>query len=171
MRFKTAALRSKLRPTAFCLTQTAIFELPLSTILVAGWEYCGDRREVIRNNLSLLFFFCTHECSPSTSAAALPRFLESATDHLGKNAKPLSGSGNVLNGIVGCARSSMGIGILKNSVPKPGEGVAGVILRCPDQYVVSKGKSDWANNPACSRRLGKKALVGDECSCGAKCHC
>jgi hypothetical protein len=74
MRFKIAAFRNKLRPRDFCFAHTAILELPRSTILVAGCEYCGERREVMRNNLSRRFFFCMQECSPSMSPVARRRF-------------------------------------------------------------------------------------------------
>jgi hypothetical protein len=95
MRFKMAALRSRFRPIAFCFAQTAILELPLSTILVAGWENCGESRDVIKKSRSRLFFFHVHECSPSMSAAARHRFLDRGTDGRWGKVRAMTGCGGV----------------------------------------------------------------------------
>lgn len=91
MLFKIAPLRSKFLPSPFCLAHTAILELPLSTILEAGWENCGDSLDVMRNNRSRRFFFWMQECSPSISATARLRFLGLAGGGRGRNARPISG--------------------------------------------------------------------------------
>jgi hypothetical protein len=95
MRFKMAALRSRFRPIAFCFAHTAILELPLSTILVAGWENWGESRDVIKKSLSRLFFFHVHECSPSMSAAARHRFLDRGTDGRWGKVRAMVGCGGI----------------------------------------------------------------------------
>jgi hypothetical protein len=99
MPFKMAAFGSRFRPNAFCLAHTAILELPRSTMLDAGWENWGDSRDVMRNSRSRRFFFCTHECSPSISAAGRLRFLH-AGDGRGRNVSLMAGGGSKVNGNV-----------------------------------------------------------------------
>lgn len=93
MPFKIAAFRSRFRPSDFCFAHTAILELPLSTILVAGWENCGLSREVMRKSLKRRFFFCVQEFSPSMSATARLRFLGRGSGR-GKNVRRISGKDN-----------------------------------------------------------------------------
>lgn len=137
-------------------------------MLVAGWEYWGDKREVMRKSLSLRFFFCKQECSPSMSAAALPRFLESGIGGLGRKVRPISGSGSLLNGIVGFARSSRGIGVWRCTIPGPREDLVRIILRYLTSYAVLKERYSWADNTACSRRLLEEASIGNDYKSGTK---
>jgi hypothetical protein len=65
-------------------------------MLVAGWEYCGESREVIRKRRSRLFFLCKHECSPSTSAIARRRFPEEEGGDPDRNERGASGRGRAL---------------------------------------------------------------------------
>jgi hypothetical protein len=73
--FRMAAFRNKLRPSAFCLAQTAIFELPLSTMLLAGRLNGSESLEVIKKSRSLRFFFLGDENSPSMSVRGRARLM------------------------------------------------------------------------------------------------
>jgi hypothetical protein len=97
MWFKIAALRSRFRPRDLCFAHTAILELPLSTMLVAGCENWGDSREVMRKSRSLRFFFCVQECSPSMSAVARLRFFGLGCGR-GRNVRPMAGKGDAPKG-------------------------------------------------------------------------
>jgi hypothetical protein len=64
--------------------------------LVAGWENCGESREVIKKRRSLLFFLCKHEYSLSTSAIGRRRFPNGEGGDPGRNERGVSGRGRVL---------------------------------------------------------------------------
>jgi hypothetical protein len=132
--FRMAAFLSRFRPSAFCLAHTAILELPRSTILVAGKENCGDNREVIRNNRSRRFFFCTHECSPSISATARVRFLDPHSGWRGRKVRFIVGRERILKCKID---PSIGSKFSNRRVCGVGYSAApGIILRCPTSCTV-----------------------------------
>jgi hypothetical protein len=154
MWFNIAAFRSKFLPRDLCLAHTAIFELPLSTMLVAGCENCGDNREVIRKSRRRRFFFCVQECSPSISAAARLRFFGRGCGR-GRNVRPMLGKGSVpkVKGV--CCD----VGVVKLK-PKFLVDVGSddacslapcIILLCPASCVACKGRWSGVDDSACSR--------------------
>jgi hypothetical protein len=143
MPFSIAAFRSRFLPVDFCFAHTAILELPLSTMLVAGCENCGDNREVMRKSLSRRFFFCVQECSPSISAAARLRFLGPGCGR-GRKVRPMSGNGGISKVQVGCTVAGA---VMVDSKCRGAVGPddacswsARIILRCPASCVACKWK-------------------------------
>lgn len=51
----------------------------------------------MRNSLSRRFFFCMQECSPSMSATARLRFFGGDGGGRGRNVRPISSPGGVVN--------------------------------------------------------------------------
>lgn len=90
----------------------------------------------MRNNRSRLFFFCKHECSPSTSAAARPRFLKAGGDNIGRKDRFISSGGVVVNGRVVGPLLGMGIPKVRLEVDGACSIPARIILRCPTSCTV-----------------------------------
>jgi hypothetical protein len=154
MWFNIAAFRSRFLPRDLCLAHTAIFELPLSTMLVAGCENCGDNREVMRKSRRRRFFFCMHECSPSISAAARFRFFGRGCGR-GRNVRPMSGKGGVpkVKGV--CCVVDAAKMNAKSPVKVASDDACSsalcIILLCPASCVVCKERWSGGDDSACSR--------------------